>query len=180
MYWITQLFLFILCCLMFKVSREYKVAILLLSSICLDAVAFNFVPFGGSRYILSHCFILSEIPRVWQHIKTFKKTIIYALLLIVIMAVIVLIFNSPHYNNNLTNILRLFIMEVTGKYFAICYAFVSILTEHDSIEVLPDIIDLYRDIMDDAASFFPSKYEILSFLQRFLQPDPPNAFQPQE
>ncbi|WP_297207590.1 ATP synthase F1 subunit delta [uncultured Brachyspira sp.] len=29
------------------------------------------------------------------------------------------------------------------------YAFVSILTEHDSIEVLPDIIDLYRDIMDD-------------------------------
>ena len=126
MYWITQLFLFILCCLMFKVSREYKVAILLLSSICLDAVAFNFVPFGGSRYILSHCFILSEIPRVWQHIKTFKKTIIYALLLIVIMAVIVLIFNSPHYNNNLTNILRLFIMEVTGKYFAICYAFVSI------------------------------------------------------
>lgn len=126
MYWITQLFLFILCCLMFKVSREYKVAILLLSTICLDAVVLNFVPFGGSHYILSHCFILSEIPYIRQHIKTLKKTIIYPLLLIAIIAAIVLLINSPHYNNNLTNTLRLFITELTGKYFAICYAFISI------------------------------------------------------
>ena len=111
---------------MFKVSREYKVAILLLSTICLDAVVLNFVPFGGSHYILSHCFILSEIPYIRQHIKTLKKTIIYPLLLIAIIAAIVLLINSPHYNNNLTNTLRLFITELTGKYFAICYAFISI------------------------------------------------------
>ncbi|ADG72054.1 ATP synthase F1 subunit delta [Brachyspira murdochii] len=29
------------------------------------------------------------------------------------------------------------------------YAFVSILAEHDSIEVLPDIVNLYKDIVDD-------------------------------
>lgn len=29
------------------------------------------------------------------------------------------------------------------------YAFVSILAEHDSIDVLPDIIGLYKDIVDD-------------------------------
>lgn len=111
---------------MFKLSREYKIAILLLSTICLDAVILNFVPFGNSQYILSHCFILSEIPYIRQYIKTLKKTIIYSILLIVIIATIVLLINSPHYNNNLTNTLRLFITELTGKYFAICYAFISI------------------------------------------------------
>ena len=98
----------------------------MLSTICLDAVILNFVPFGNSQYILSHCFILSEIPYIRQYIKTLKKTIIYSILLIVIIATIVLLINSPHYNNNLTNTLRLFITELTGKYFAICYAFISI------------------------------------------------------
>lgn len=126
MYWITQLSLFILCYLMFKLSREYKVAILLLSTICFDAIVLNFVPFGGAKYILSHCFILSEIPHIRQHVKTLKKTVVYPLLLIVIIATIILFINSPHYNNNLIETLRLFILELTGKYFALCYAFVLI------------------------------------------------------
>lgn len=136
MYWLIQIFLFILCCLMFRLSREYKVAILLLSSICLDAVVLKFVPFGGSQYILSHCFILSEISYIRQYVKTFKKTIIYPLLLIVIVAAVVLLMNSPHYNGNLTGILRLFIVELTGKYFAICYAFVSILSMNNMKPIL--------------------------------------------
>ena len=117
-------------------SREYKVAILLLSTICLNSVILNYVPFGGSQYILSHCFILSEIPYIRQHIKMLKKTIIYLLLLIVIIATIVLLINSPHYNNNLTNIIRLFIMELTGKYLAICYALISILSLNNMKPIL--------------------------------------------
>ena len=105
-------------------------------SICLDAVVLNFVPFGGSQYILSHCFILSEISYIRQYVKTFKKTIIYPLLLIVIVAAVVLLMNSPHYNSNLTGILRLFIVELTGKYFAICYAFVSILSMNNMKPIL--------------------------------------------
>lgn len=121
---------------MFKLSREYKIAILLLSSICLDAVVLNFVPFGGSQYILSHCFILSEISHIRQYVKTFKKTIIYPLLLIVIVAAVVLIMNSPHYNGSLTDVLRLFITELTGKYFAVCYAFVSIFSMNNMKPIL--------------------------------------------
>ena len=136
MYWITQLSLFILCCLMFKLSHEYKVAILLLSTICFDAIVFNFLPFGGAKYILSHCFILSEIPHIRQNIKTLKKTIVYPLVLIAIIAAVVLLINSPHYNNNLTNILRLFIMELSGKYLAICYAFISILSMNNMKPIL--------------------------------------------
>ena len=136
MYWITQLFLFILCCLMFKLSREYKIAILLLSSICLDAVVLGFVPFGGSQYILSHCFILSEIPHIRQHVESFKKTIIYSLLLIIIISFVVLLINSPHCNDNITETLRLFIIELTGKYFVICYAFISVFSINDMKPIL--------------------------------------------
>ena len=121
---------------MFKVSREYKVAILLLSTICFNAIVLNYIPFGKAQYILSHCFILSEIPYIRQHIKMLKKTIIYLLLLIVIIATIVLLINSPHYNNNLINIIRLFIMELTGKYFVICYAFISIFSLNNMKPIL--------------------------------------------
>lgn len=126
MYWISQLFLFILCCLMFKLSREYKATILLLSTICLDAVTLAYVPFGGASYILSHCFILSELPYIFQHVKDLKRMILRPLMLTVICATVILIINSPHYNDSVGNTIRLLIYELTGKYFAICYAFISI------------------------------------------------------
>ncbi|WP_296261961.1 O-antigen ligase [uncultured Phocaeicola sp.] len=56
--------------------------------------------------------------------------------MIVIVAAVVLLMNSPHYNGNLTGILRLFIVELTGKYFAICYAFVSILSMNNMKPIL--------------------------------------------
>ena len=126
MYIIVQLLLLLSCILMFKLSREYKIALLLLSTICFDAVTFSFVPFGGARYILSHCFILSELPNIIQHIKSIRKTVLKPLMLLVIFASIILLINSPHYNKSIGDIIRLFIYELTGKYFVLFYAFVSI------------------------------------------------------
>lgn len=110
---------------MFKLRREYKFAILLLASVCLDCVRISFIPFGVANYILCNCFILSELPHITQCFKSLKKTILSRLMIVMIIATVVLFINSPHYAG-FTQMLRMVIMELFAKYFVICYAYLSI------------------------------------------------------
>lgn len=110
---------------MFKVEREKKLAILFLSTICLDCVRITFIPFGYAKYILSISFLLSEVPYIRKHIKSIKGTILNSLMFSMVIATIILAISSPHYNN-MTQYIRITIMELVAKYFVICYAFLSI------------------------------------------------------
>ena len=127
---IAQLFLLCLCFLMFKVKRETKLAILLLAAICLDCVGIPFIPFGGAKFILCNCFILSELSHIKTHLKSIKHTIIKSVLLSMMVATLISAINSPHYDN-LMQYARLIILELTAKYFVICYAFLSIKEEKE-------------------------------------------------
>ena len=127
---LAQLALIILCLLMFRVERKYKLAILLLSAVCFNCVRISFIPFGMSKFILCVCFIFSELPYIVSHIKNLKQTILNSLIFAMIIATVILAINSPHYNN-LMQYIRLIIMELLAKYFVICYAFLSIKNEKD-------------------------------------------------
>lgn len=110
---------------MLKVEREKKLAILFLSTICFDCVRITSIPFGHAKYILCISFLLSEIPYIKNHIKSIKGTILSSLVFSMIIATIILAISSPHYNN-MTQYIRITIMELVAKYFVICYAFLSI------------------------------------------------------
>lgn len=127
---LTQLALFILCLLMFNVSRKYKLAILLLSAICFNCIRFYAVPFGLSSYVLCISFILSEFLCIKNDIKQIKNSILKPLIYSAILATIILAIYSPHYNN-LAQYIRLVIMELFAKYFVLCYSFLSIRKEDD-------------------------------------------------
>lgn len=127
---LAQLALIVLCLLMFRVERKYKLAILLLSAVCFNCVTIPFIPFGNARYILCICFILSELKYLKWHIKELKSTILNSLILSVCVATIILAINSPHYNN-LMQYIRLVLLELITKYFVICYAFLSIQKDQD-------------------------------------------------
>lgn len=122
---IAQSILICLCFLMFKVEREKKLAILFFSTICFDCVRITFIPFGYAKYILCISFLLSEIPHIKSHIKSIKGTILSSLMFSMIIATIILAISSPHYNN-MTQYIRITIMELVAKNFIICYAFLSI------------------------------------------------------
>ena len=122
---IAQFILICLCFLMLKVEREKKLAILFLSTICFDCVRISFIPFGYAKYILCISFLISEIPYIRNHIKSIKRTILSSLVFSMIIATIILAINSPHYNN-MTQYIRITIMELVVKYFVVCYAFLSI------------------------------------------------------
>lgn len=127
---LAQLALIVLCLLMFRVERKYKLAILLLSAVCFNSVTIPFIPFGNARFILSICFFLSEWNYMKCHIKSLKKTILKTLILSVLIATVILAINSPHYNN-LMQYIRLILIELITKYFVICYAFVAIQNDQD-------------------------------------------------
>lgn len=110
---------------MFKVKLEYKIAIFFFSIICLDAATIRFIPFGGSKFFLSMCFIGSELPRIKRRIKLLKVKKMFPLVLMMILATFVLAVNSTHYQS-VFNFLRLVILELIAKYFVICYAFIAI------------------------------------------------------
>lgn len=122
---VFQLLLIILCCLMFKVTKEIKLAILLLASICFDCVIIPYISFGSARYILNICFFLSELPYIVKNYNAIKHTVLKPVILTSIIATIILAINSPHYNN-LIQYIRISILELFAKYFVICYAFLSI------------------------------------------------------
>ncbi len=127
----TRLILVILCALMFVVNRRYKFAILVLSTICFCFVVLPYIPFGGGKYVLSNCFIISELPFIVRHLRNIKKSIIWKVLVIVLISIIIQIINSPHYNDSLTNVVRIFLMDFFAKYLALGYAFVCIVSERD-------------------------------------------------
>lgn len=127
---LAQLALIVLCLLMFRVERKYKLAILLLSAICFNSVRIYAIPFGLSIYVLCFSFILSEFSRLKKDIKEVKNTILRPLMYSVILATVILAIHSPHYDN-LTQYIRLAINECIAKYFVLCYAFLSIRKEDD-------------------------------------------------
>ena len=122
---LAQVALIVLCLLMFKVEKKYKLAILLLSAVCFNCVRIYAIPFGLSIYVLCFSFILSELFCLKKNIKEIQNTILRPLMYSAIFATVILAIHSPHYNN-LMQYIRLAINELFAKYFVLCYAFLSI------------------------------------------------------
>ena len=120
-----QLLLAALALSMFFVKQETKYHIFLFSIICLTAITVSFVPFGNCKYILSYCFLLSEWKNISSYIKRFKELNLWKLVIAMMIATIIWSITSPHCNN-VIEFLRLLIMELIGKYFAVFYAFMCI------------------------------------------------------
>lgn len=125
---LSFLFQFLLAALalsMFFVKQETKYYIFLFSIICLTAVTVPFVFFGNCKYILSYCFLLSEWKNISFYIKRFKELKLWELAVAMILATVIWSITSPHCND-VIEFLRLFLIELIGKYFAVFYAFMCI------------------------------------------------------
>ena len=127
---LAQLTLIVLCLLMFRVEKKYKLAILLLSAVCFNCIRIYAIPFGLSIYVLCFSFILSELYCLKKDIKEIQNTILRPLMYSAILATVILAIHSPHYDN-LMQYIRLAINELFAKYFILCYAFISIRKDDD-------------------------------------------------
>lgn len=126
MYILVQLILLLLCIQMFRVNRPTKFAILLLASICFNSVVMPFVFFGGSFYVLSFCFIASEFSHIRRNFRLLKGTIIKSIIFAMLISMFFIYFNSPHYNGDILQFVRLFLLEMVGKWLVLSYSFFCI------------------------------------------------------
>lgn len=134
---LIQIFTVCLGLLMFVVPLRRKLAILMVSCICLESVVVDFVPFGSSHLFLSNCFFLSEL-RNKNNILAVKQSFIYWLLVMAIMASAVLAVSSPHYQS-LKGFVKIVVFELIGKYFALAYAFICVKKKEDLFPVVDAI-----------------------------------------
>lgn len=123
---LLQVIVLFLCFLMFIVRKEYKIALLLMSAICFTGVSVHLLPIGRSMTLLNLCFLLSELPHIKSHWKILRKSVLWGLIVMELIAFILLVLNSPHYTNDLSSCIRLFIVEIIAKYLVIGYAFISV------------------------------------------------------
>lgn len=127
---IIQLLTLFLGLLLFVAPIRYKLSILAFSSVCLDSVVVDFIPFGGRLYFLSICFVLSELPHLKKRLSEIQPSIVYGLIIIMIIATLILAIFSP-YCHSIKGLVRLFVTELIAKYFVIAYSFLCINKKQD-------------------------------------------------
>lgn len=114
---------YLCCALMFFVKREYKIAILLLSSITFTLVSPP-VPHYSAPAVLSLCFLVSEIPHLIKLIKGSRKSIVWKITGIVLLSIIITILSSPHLSDK--NVAYYYFQgEFLCKYLVLVYSFWS-------------------------------------------------------
>ena len=105
---------------MFKVKIEYKIGYLLLMY-----QLFSFVKFpvlGRVNFLIPLCFIISEFRNAGHIMNYCRKTIVSKSMTIFILAMILLVWFSPHLHG-LDSIRFLIQEEILFKYFLLIYAF---------------------------------------------------------
>ena len=110
---------------MFSIPRHKKLGIFFISAMCFSLVRVH-VPGLNTAYLyLSFCFLLSEMGNMSSLIKEMKKTVLWTLIIVMIIATIVLWLNSPHYNG-MKGFVLLFYTELLTKYFVIAYSYCAL------------------------------------------------------
>ena len=127
---ISHIIVLLLCAMMFVVPLKHKLAILAIVVICGDAVQLNYIPFGGSHYLVSNVFLLSEIKNIEKHVRSLNRSTIGTCIIILFIGAFFALINSPHYHSP-SEWVRFFIREFTGKYLALCYGFIALKKEGD-------------------------------------------------
>lgn len=109
--------------LMFFVKREYKIAILILSSITFTLVSPP-VPHYSAPAVLSLCFLISEIPHLVKLFRQSRKSIVWKITGIALLSIIITILSSPHLSDN--NVAYYYFQgEFLCKYLVLIYSFWS-------------------------------------------------------
>lgn len=135
---LIQLVIIILGLLIFILPMKHKLALLVFSFICLDAVQISFGKFKSPENLFCLFFFLSEIPRMIGDIKKLRGTIIFKLMVMMLIASFVLLLFSPHYHK-VTGPVWIFLKEMVFKYFALAYGYVSIHRSNDFKPVMKTV-----------------------------------------
>ena len=113
----------IICMLaMFKVSRGYKIAIILLSESIFFLVKVPYIPYGAANYVIPVAFIVSEFPNLKRLLNSAKGKLVWKLMLLAPLTIFIALIFSPNLQD-FTVSRGYFRREILFKYFLLIYAY---------------------------------------------------------
>lgn len=107
--------------IMFKVRKEYKIALLIFGFMIFTLVEVPGVPFRSANALLPIAFLLSEMPNLNRYIRRSRGTLVLKISGLAILMVVLVLLNSPHLRD-FSSIRGFVFGELFIKYFAILYA----------------------------------------------------------
>lgn len=121
---IVLIYLAVIICMlaMFKVSRPYKVAIIILTEMVFLLVKVPGLPYGMANYLVPLTFIASEIPHLRKLLASAKGKMVWKLLLLVLFATLIAFIFSPHLQNT-ASFRAFFRSEILFSYFLLIYSY---------------------------------------------------------
>ena len=131
---IALIYLAVIICMlaMFKVSRPYKVAIILLTEMVFLLVKVPRLPYGMANYLVPLAFIASEFPHLGKLLASAKGKMVWKLLILVLFATLIAFIFSPHLHD-LTAFRGYFRENILFNYFLLIYSYWCYLGE-DSLK----------------------------------------------
>ena len=121
---IALIYLAVIICMlaMFKVSRPYKVAIIILTEMVFLLVKVPGLPYGMANNLVPLAFIASEIPHVGTLLASAKGKIVWKLLILVLFSTLIAFIFSPHLHD-LTVFRAYFRSNIIFCYFLLIYSY---------------------------------------------------------
>lgn len=107
---------------MFKVSRPYKVAIIILTEMVFLLVKVPGLPYGMANYLVPLAFIASEIPHLGKLLASAKGKMVWKLLILVLFSTLIAFIFSPHLHD-LTAFRGYFRSNILFCYFLLIYSY---------------------------------------------------------
>ncbi len=108
--------------MMFRVKREYKSAIMLISYMLFSTVSVDFLPLKTARSLIVLSYLISEFKHIRLYVRNLRNTIIWTCLSIMCVLWTIMILNSTHLHS-LRDILLFIDNQILCKYFVFAYAF---------------------------------------------------------
>ena len=108
---------------MFRLKRENKAAIMLLTMMMFSTVSIEFSPIGQARSIIIVSFVLSELKMLKMHMKQIRNTVIWKSLWIILILDLLTWINSPHLRSFI-EVKNFLLGDVICKYLLLAFSFI--------------------------------------------------------
>lgn len=123
---ILQLIVFACAISMFFLKQEKKLAILVITLICFNAITISFVPYGNAYLFVPICFFISELKNLNKNYRQIAHNkLLSVLITIEIVASLFLYIYSPHYFGDTNETIRFILNTLICSYFWIIYSYTA-------------------------------------------------------
>lgn len=116
--------------LMFYATKETKLIVFLVTFLCLNLFSLRMGPLSSAQNVVILAYCISEIKSLANSLSLLKHNRIFWIVVLMIIPTILLVINSPHYDNA-KGFFAIFINEIVVKYMMLWIGFTILTSQYN-------------------------------------------------